>query len=135
MYSHSGWLVDDEQGFIFKDDIERQVLRLGAQFNRFGDAQLDSVTGPHAIAGAHAGPVNGNVSIGDEILQTTARQILVPCLQKNIKTEGGLCLFYGMHLGDGGCHRSDRAVAGVSRQPPLALALDSSSASDSLTRE
>ena len=93
MHHHAGRLVDNGQIVVFVDDVERNLLRKGAQTRRVGcsgDRDFFPALQPQRCAGR--APADQHLAFGDQLLNSGAThlrqlrdQILIKALARLVR--------------------------------------------------
>ncbi len=96
MDHHAGGLVDDDEMFILKRDIERDgfCARLGGlhgrDFNPDGIARFDPVIGLH-----YGRAIDGDLAVADQALKTGTAEFRKSGFEDPVETVAGIVRFNG----------------------------------------
>ena len=86
---HAGGFVENYEVIVFKQNVERDVLRSGIERHGLGNGDGDLIAGFHGIPGFGGLPVDDDELLADECLNARAREIIQTGCQKRIKALGG----------------------------------------------
>src|SRR5262245_60860780 len=89
---HSRRFIDDEKVIVLEENVERDILRSCVLRRRFGEGDVNDLTGLHQVAGACRLAVNENKSVLNSTLDFVAGGIFNLACKKEIEA---LFLFSG----------------------------------------
>ncbi len=111
MHDLSSRLVERDNGFILKQNRERQVFRLEVGRDRRGDFSVDFVSWLDSVTRTQDPPIDPHLASGNRALNTRPAHAQ-PLGQKRIEPRPGRC---GRHLTpirfNGGIHRQTHKLA------------------------